>query len=235
MTSQFAIPLAWLVYTAVGFVAPYMSYLPQFDFDVFLSYGWGGTHDSLSGDGAWVAEFHRRLLEELRGSSRHISIYYDREGSLAGDVVKHMLDAARAAAVFVFVSTPDSERPASYCGDELRAFSGAQHPGAAKPKDRTFVVQLRPFAPPPFLRPPEIFGIAPYRFISGATPYPRQDLADARSPGGIEFARFAEHVADELNSIRDALRERTTYVASASGRNEPNVLRLRAEQKLANR
>jgi hypothetical protein len=212
-----------------------MPYLPQFDFDVFLSYGWAGREDSSSGDPAWVAEFHRRLLEELRGTSRHISIYYDRERSLAGDLLENMLNASGSSAVFVFVSAPDSERDASYCRDELRAFFDARHHYVGPAKDRTFVAQLRPFAPPPRPRPPEVDGIAAYRFLAGNTPYPKEHLGDPKMSAGIEFARLTRDILDKLISVRAALRGSTTYVASGSRQMESNVLRLRAEQNLANR
>ena len=103
-----------------------MSYLPQFQFDVFLSYGWAGSNVPFSGDPSWVTELHLRLLEELRGNFRQISLYFDLERSLAGDVLENTLAASRSSAIFLFISTPDSEREASYCRDELRAFSEAE-------------------------------------------------------------------------------------------------------------
>jgi len=212
-----------------------MSYLPQFQFDVFLSYGWAGSNVPFSGDPSWVTELHLRLLEELRGNFRQISLYFDLERSLAGDVLENTLAASRSSAIFLFISTPDSEREASYCRDELRAFSEAEDARVGPAKSRTFVAQLRPFAPPPRPRPPEVDGIAAYRFFDSKTPYFKEDLRNCSTPAGREFARLVQAIVDSLNSLRACLRPYTTYIAYASRQHEQDVLRLGTEQTLANR
>src|ERR1700731_5145737 len=61
-----------------------MGSLSQFDFDLFLSYGWSGIENQEHGDRGWVGKLKNALAVELAGNSaRKARIFLDVENRTA--------------------------------------------------------------------------------------------------------------------------------------------------------
>jgi hypothetical protein len=139
-------------------------YLQSFDYDVFLSYGWAGNLLPEMGDRGWVAQ----LFEHLNGRLRTLlgkspSIFIDRDATHAGYLSDRLAQALDSSALLVFVVSPGSCRPDSWCHKEVARFwdrgarpliSGAHL--ILAPEDRIFKIVMSPVpqeAEPPILIP----------------------------------------------------------------------------------
>jgi hypothetical protein len=99
------------------------AYLQDFDYDVFLSYGWAGNLSLGEGDRAWVHTFVNQLEERLRTSlGRRSNIYLDARASCAGRLDDNLRRALESSALCLFAVSPGSCRQGSWCFWEVQHF-----------------------------------------------------------------------------------------------------------------
>ena len=206
-----------------------MAGLSQFDYDVFLSYGWAGIRDAHDADRGWVAEFHRELTGQLSGELGHAArIYFDVEDSHNGSLPAKLDGAARSSVVFVSVITPGSCRADSWCHREIGAFVDD---AALVLRDRRqlFSVLLRDVARTEW--PEALRTVAPYEFLTTEArrrPLPQQDLADGRTPGGMLVQRLAIDIAEAWRAVQKEV-GRSVLVGWANAALDARVERLSGE------
>jgi len=109
-----------------------MAFLPGFEYDVFLSYGWSGNQLPTQGDRAWIAEIVRRLSERLRTKlGQSTSIYFDVSAPANGPLANNLSRAIESSALLLFSVSPGSCRPNSWCAFEAQSFVDRAHPIAS--------------------------------------------------------------------------------------------------------
>jgi hypothetical protein len=203
--------------------------LRQFDYDVFLSYGWAGILNPIDADRGWVAEFKSQLTAQLSGELGFgARVYFDLEDSQNGTLPARLDRAAASAVVFVSVITPGSCRADSWCHRELAAF--ADDSALVLPdRKQLFSVLLRDVDKdewPEALRP-----ITPYEFLTTEPrrrPLPQQDLADSRTPAGVLVQRLAMDIADAWHSVKKEV-DRTVLLGWTHDSLDRRVVRLADE------
>jgi hypothetical protein len=99
-----------------------MAYLGTFQHDIFLSYGWAGSLDPDRGARAWAGDLHDVLAEWLAVNLAAPQIYFDRSADRVGPVSDDLYRAIQNSALIVFVVSPGSYRPDSWCQKEIIHF-----------------------------------------------------------------------------------------------------------------
>lgn len=201
-------------------------YLQTFEYDVFLSYGWSGNLSPNEGDRAWVAQLHERLMEPLRTQlGRSPSVFIDRDATQAGYLSDRLAQALDSSALLLFVVSPGSCRPDSWCHKEAARFwdRGARPLVSDSrmilaPEDRTFKIVMSPVPSQselPFMSP--ITGRTFYESLPIGTDGPIAKPADWSKLSSVvesEFLRLANDISTHLKSAK-LMEERA---AAASGK-----------------
>ncbi len=192
-----------------------MGYLKSFDYDVFISYGWSGNLLPEEGDRGWVAQFFDHLTERLRtllGESA--SIFLDRNVTQAGYLSDRLAAALDSSALLVFVVSPGSCRPDSWCHKEATRFwdHGARPlisatGSAIAPEDRIFKIALSPVARE---AEPGILSEATERIFYDSEPgtggpiVTPADWTQLSKAVERECAALVRDIADQLKALRGA-------------------------------
>jgi TIR domain len=201
-------------------------YLQSFAYDVFLSYGWSGNLLPDEGDRGWAAQLFDRLNERLRTPlGKSPSVFIDRDANQGGYLSDRLAQALDSSAILLFVVSPGSCRPDSWCHKEAARFwdRGARPLVSDSrlilaPEDRIFKIVMSPVPTQselPFLNP--ITGRNFYDSLPIGSDGPIARPADwsKLSPAvESEFLRLADDIANQLKSARQ-MEERP---AAASGK-----------------
>jgi hypothetical protein len=77
------------------------AYLRDFEYDIFLSYGWAGLEDPGRGDRGWTSRFHHALTSELRALlGGHCEIYFDKHEGRTGFLYQRLEESLESSAFF---------------------------------------------------------------------------------------------------------------------------------------
>jgi len=203
-----------------------MADLPQFAYDVFLSYGWSGIARADEGDRAWVADLKDALEAQISAElGRTARIYLDVEQPTNGELAANLADAVSSSLTFLSVLTPGSCRRGSWCHEELRTFVSS----ASQVFDhqrQLFSARLRDVDRSEW--PDALQPIVPYEFLTDSiprAPMPRRHINDTTTACGERVQKLAIEIA---RLVRDAAKQidRTVLVASTDASLAPRVDRL---------
>jgi hypothetical protein len=172
--------------------------LPQFEYDVFLSYGWAGIPGERTGDRGWVGDFKAFLAAQLAGElGRRPRIFLDVEQSKDGELPDNLERAVQSSAVFISVVTRGACRAESWCRFELQRYNES-YGETLRSARHLFVVQIRNV--PNAIWPEEIRKVASYQFLTEEDdpgPIPTSELANSK-----EFSRLFKHIRDALLAVK---------------------------------
>ena len=187
--------------------------LCQFDYDVFISYGWAGIQGPEEGDRGWVKKFKRVLQADLSGNlGRQARIFLDVEHSLNGELPANLGEALDSSAIFLSILSPGACRPSSWCQWETDHFSknGASVLAGSK---QVFVVILKECSP---LKPSALLQhIAAYDFLTDGSPrlsLPPPDDSNLAAGSGPKLQRLSYDISLALGSIQEQI-GRTVFLA----------------------
>jgi len=194
---------------------PSPSFLPQFDYEVFLSYGWADNGNPALGDRAWIREFKRIFERDVSDTLPHgIRVYLDIEHSQNGAVPENLEAALRSSAIFLLVLTESSCRRGSWCRWELSRFLKHSLNPIARDRKQIFSIRIRDVDREKWPR-----GLNPYCFGAHEDgrfkQFEKTDLIDRNTPGGGLLHKVAYDVAQELKQINVAIQE-SEYLAETS-------------------
>ena len=202
-----------------------MTALEQFDFDLFISYGWAGIRSPNDADRGWVKEFKCQLESQLSGAlGRLARVYLDVEQSLNGELPANLQTAVSSSALFLSVISPGSCRRDSWCRFELETFVGG--PGSVLPHSGQLLSVLMRETPRQQW-PEPLQTIVPREFLTESEPrltLPKEELGRMDTPTGQRVQTIALDMAKALEAL-EAQIARTVFLAA-----EPSVLAARAER-----
>jgi TIR domain len=191
-----------------------MTALGQFDFDLFISYGWAGStsNDDDRGDRGWVKEFKSQLESQLSGAlGRRARIFLDVEQPQNGELPANLKFAVSSSALFLSVISPGSCKQGSWCHFELEAFlAAAVLPHSGQLLSILMRDVLRDRWPEPLRK------IVPREFLSDKVPrltLPKEELGRMDTQTG----RLVQELALDMSKALEALERqiaRTVFVAT---------------------
>lgn len=182
------------------------AFLSGFSYDVFISYGWAGAENPDEGDRGWVNRFQQELTREVSGHLGQLcSVFFDDYAGRAGYLYKNLDDALQNSAAFLYMVSPGSCRPDSWCRYELRQFLDLAQPIAhpTLPRDtRLCKPQFRKIDGPV---PDPLSKCVPYTFFEDrfGNPIPVAELQHLGSKAYREFQQLCLDLANLLKRARD--------------------------------
>lgn len=189
-----------------------MSWLRQFDHDVFISYGRAALINQPSRVEQWARALRNRLERDLREHlSRDASVFLDGHQPAPTELV---LRYASRAALMLFVISADSWRPDSFCLQELKQFKAELHPNRQTGL-RQYCAILRG-DPQPHSRPEDLPEMYPLDFSMGSKD---------------NYQLLLSQVKEQLLDLRNAI-ESTVFIAPASPQLAESANRLRKEFRI---
>ena len=119
--------------------------LQTFNYDIFLSYGWAGNTGVDEGARAWTAQLCDYLQNNIGTNLSRPRIYFDANQPRSGPIPDWLYPAVEQSALLVFLVSPGSCRPTSWCQKEVTHFLDnarplACGPDVAPPEHRIFKV-----------------------------------------------------------------------------------------------
>jgi hypothetical protein len=202
-----------------------MPSLDQFDFDLFISYGWAGIRTPNDADRGWVKEFKLQLESQLSGAlGRLARVYLDVEQSLNGELPANLQSAVSSSALFLSVISPGSCRRESWCRFELETFvtgTGSLLPHAGQ------LLSILMRETPRQQWPEPLQAIVPREFLTASEPrltLPREELGRMDTPTGKLVQTMALDMAKALEALEDQI-ARTVFIADG-----PPALAARADR-----
>jgi hypothetical protein len=182
-----------------------LAYVPQFDFDIFVSY----RHASNEGDDPWVDAFCDQLHHLLAEFSGDISIWRDSAVLRAGDrwrpEIAHALERAAIFLAIISRTYFDSD----VCRTELDSFLGQRRSDTATGNIRIVPVFKQPPKEDQDL-PRELAEIHHHEFYELKPPGSRRfrEFSPASESTASQFLETMSQLAQDLGFALDELRER---------------------------
>jgi hypothetical protein len=203
-----------------------MGNLSQFQFDVFLSYGWSGIEAQEHGDRGWIGKLKTALADELAGNlGRKARIFLDVEQPHSGNLPPHLDGAIASSALFLSVITPGAVKEDSWCRWEIKRFLESAAPVLPDAK-QVFVSRLRDV--PRSEMPQELREIPTYDFLTDGEyrrPLPAPDPNDLTTGSGPVLRELAGGLASALRELEIKV-DKTFFLAASSADSQQGVANL---------
>jgi hypothetical protein len=213
-----------------------VAYVPQFDFDIFISY----RHASNEGEDPWIDAFCNQLHQLLAELTGDISIWRDTPALRAGDQwrpeIAQTLDSVAIFLAIISRTYFDSD----ICRNELDRFLGQQRKEGATRRIRIVPIFKQPPKPGQDL-PRELAEIHHhefYEYYDQTPPGPRRfrEYSPGRSATATQFLETLSRVAQDIGFVLDELRDNarrqtvgTVFVASVGPELAADRAKLRAD------
>jgi hypothetical protein len=171
-----------------------MPFLQTFDFELFLSYGWSRNPREDQGSRKWAASLRDILADRLGRDRERPRIFFDRDADRSAPITDELRRAAEQSALLVFIVSPGSCRPSSYCQMEAAYFWDYAKPLIAPPdvlapENRIIKVVQTPV--------PEGMGVEP----EALRDLPSFDLFDPDGRTGNDLKNLDETARHELERL----------------------------------
>jgi hypothetical protein len=102
-----------------------VAYLPNYAWDVFISYAHADNEPDGEDEAGWVSTFRKRLVPLIQsGLEEDIEVFFDERELRSYNTIESILNEVRRSALFVIVGSPNWVRPGRWCQQELTAFIG---------------------------------------------------------------------------------------------------------------
>jgi hypothetical protein len=196
-----------------------MTYVPGYEFDVFVSYAWVDNEALDPADQGWVDALYHALdttLAQKIGRKEAFSIWRDRK-NLPGnqEISSHIPDQVRNSAIFLAILSPGYVS-SKYCLQELQTFVNNVKSvenvktGAAQ---RLFVVYKDPIDEFRHKMPEEFRDLRKYKFWKPdlnqkprtlGWPLPRRDVADDLPLYYLNIRDLADEIVVKLDEMKVA-------------------------------
>jgi len=192
-----------------------MSYVPDVENDVFISYTHIDNEPLSEGQRGWISEFHHSLqvrLKQLLGEE--LAIWRDAKLSGNDYFDSTLIQKLRKTAILVSILSPRYLR-SGYCLKELTEFSHAwEQLGAVRLADQARVFKIVKTHVPREQHPPELQELLGYEFyrIDEATGRPREFLLDASQEALRQYWAKLEDLAFDIHNLLKTLRYGRTSV-----------------------
>jgi hypothetical protein len=196
-----------------------MTYVPGYEFDVFVSYAWVDNEAFEPADHGWVDALYHNLYKTLAqkiGRKEAFAIWRDTQ-NLRGnqEISRHIPDQVRNSAVFLAILSPGYVS-SKYCLQELQTFVNNVKSvenvktGAAQ---RLFVVHKDPIDEFRLKMPDEFRDLRKYKFWKPdlnqkprtlGWPLPRSDVADDLQLYYLNIRDLADEIVLKLDELKEA-------------------------------
>jgi hypothetical protein len=117
-----------------------VAYLPNYAWDVFISYAHADNEPDGEDESGWVSTFRKRLVPLIQsGLDQDIEVFFDERELRSYNTIESILSEVRRSALFVIVGSPNWVRPGRWCQQEINAFL-AHRPDPS----RIFIAEYEP-------------------------------------------------------------------------------------------
>jgi hypothetical protein len=161
-----------------------MTFVPGYDYDLFLSYPREANADS------WVTKFHSHLKEKLDLLLPGTKVFFDKSEYKAYNHRKRMLAAAGPSALFVPILAPAYISKEKYTLKELDAFCTN-----CLDEERIIIIEIYPVSDQ---RPAALHGPNRNKFYNDST---RTTLRSGTTTYDIALMRVAESIVERLKAL----------------------------------
>ncbi len=202
--------------------------MDQFQYHLFLSYGWADIPNEGEGDRGWVKEFKRQLQLQLNGELGHDArIFLDAEKK-PNELEADLESAMQSSALFLIVLSPASCRKDSWCRREVDHFT-RHSTGILPGLGQVLGVLARDVEKQDW--PGPLPQIVPWDFTVDGFPAPEVDLRNAASLKGHLIQKLAREIKQRLIAIEGQI-SRTVFLAHTSSNYQSHIARLSKEVNL---
>jgi TIR domain. len=183
-----------------------MSYLPGFEYDIFISYSHKDNEPILEEQRGWVDSFEqtlRVLLHQLLGAE--VTIWRDKRQLRGNDYFdEEILAQLRRSALFLAIVSPGYLN-SQWCRQELAEFCKvAEATNGLRLANRSRIFKVLKTDMPHERQPAAMQGLLGFSFFdkNPETGHPREFRADPASGG---YQRFLDKLSDLAHEIRDLM------------------------------
>lgn len=186
-----------------------MSYLPNFESDIFISYAHADNLPLTEGQKGWIEYFHKYLearIPMLLGEQP--SIWRDKKLRGNDQFAEELLDQLSNNAILVSILSPTYLK-SKWCLKELDAFVNAlQKPEAVRIKNKSRIFKVVKTYVAPQMHPEQLKGLLGYEFYEtdSITGHPREFSFDSRDDKYPQLRQKLEDVAHEIRELLELLR-----------------------------
>jgi hypothetical protein len=213
-----------------------MAYVPQFDFDLFVSY----RHASNEGEDPWVDAFCQQLRQQLVELAGDISIWRDNAALRAGDHWRPEIGQALERAAIFLAIISRTYFDSDICRSELDRFMGQRRKDSATGKIRLVPIFKQPPKPDQDL-PRELAEIHHHEFYEYYESTNQQqrrfrEYSPGNSATSTRFIETLSQVAQDIGFLLDELRSNarrqtvgSVFLATAGSELAGDRAKLRAD------
>jgi hypothetical protein len=181
-----------------------MAYVPNYEWDVFISYARDDNQNSVSRN--WISKFYKSLAAAIqKGVKEDLKVFFDERSLKSYNTIESILTEVQRSAVFVIIGSSNWLR-SDYCQKELRSF--LDHRADDK---RVFVAEYEP-PEGEFSYPSSLPNTLRIEFWKKGVKY---DMPVQLMPAEREFQERLAKISSEIRERIIAIKKSNETVADA--------------------
>ena len=185
-----------------------MSFLPDYEDDIFISYAHNDNHALLEGQRGWVDVFHQALERRLQVHlGAKPSIW--RDPRLQGNEIfaDALVEQIPKVAILISILSP-SYINSEWCRREMQMFSSiATDTGGVRLGNKARIFKVEKISVPLDKHPPELQGMTGYQFFY-MDDHRARELSAESGPHAIEYWQRIDDVAQDIATLMQDMKTR---------------------------